>query len=139
MVSLFLKKTIAKFIQITEKLNLFDIWRIRNPKIKCFTFRQRHTTLATFSTDHSPILFSLCQINEFHCGKGLWKFNKSLIKNENYLEEMKKKIKSVLNDLNQNNIENPQFCWEYLKYEIRKFSIHFSKNLARNLKKERIS
>ena len=33
------KKSIAKLIQIKEKINLYDIWRIRNPKIKRFTFR----------------------------------------------------------------------------------------------------
>ena len=34
------KHTIAKTIQIKERLNLVDIWRIRNPKTKRFTFRQ---------------------------------------------------------------------------------------------------
>ena len=36
--------TLAKTIQIKEKLNLVDIWRIRNPKTKRFTFRQYHAT-----------------------------------------------------------------------------------------------
>ena len=31
------KKTIAKLIQITENLDLCDIWRIHNPKRKRFT------------------------------------------------------------------------------------------------------
>ena len=38
------KKTIAKIIQITENLDLCDIWRICNPKRKRFTFRQHHST-----------------------------------------------------------------------------------------------
>ena len=33
------EKTIAKLIQIKEKLNLCDIYRTRNPKTKCFTFQ----------------------------------------------------------------------------------------------------
>ena len=151
------KKTIAKLIQITENLDLCDIWRIRNPKRKRFTFRQHHSTgfiqrrldyffisnslqestkttdtLAAFSTDHSPITFSLCHLKEFPRGKGLWKFNKSLIKNENYREQMKTLIKHVLYNFDQDNILDPQFRWEYLKYEIRKFSIHFSKGIAQN-------
>ena len=36
------KKSIAKLIQIKKKFNLCDMWRIRNPKIKRFTFRQQH-------------------------------------------------------------------------------------------------
>ena len=50
---------------------------------------------------------------------------------------MKTLIKHVLDNLDQDNIVDPQFCWEYLKYQIRKFSIHFSKGIARNKKTER--
>ena len=50
---------------------------------------------------------------------------------------MKTLIKNVLNNFDQDNIVDPQFRWEYLKYEIRKFSIHFSKGIARNKKIER--
>ena len=38
---------------------------------------------------------------------------------------MKTLIKNALDNLYQDNIEDPQFRWEYLKYDIRKFSIHF--------------
>ena len=51
---------------------------------------------------------------------------------------MKTLIKNVLNNLDQDSIVDPQFRWEYLKYEIRKFSIHFSKAIARNKKIERM-
>ena len=78
-------------------------------------------TLAAFPADHSPITFSLCHLKEFPRGRGLWKFNKSLIKNENYHEQMKKLIKIVLNNLNQDNIVDPHFRWEYLKFEIKIF------------------
>ena len=37
------KKAIAKLIQITENLDLRDIWRIRNPQRKQFTFRQHRS------------------------------------------------------------------------------------------------
>ena len=95
-------------------------------------------TLAAFSTDHSPITLSLCHLKEFSRGRGLWKFKKSLLENENYREQMKTLIKNVLNNLDQDNIVDPQFRWEYLKYEIRKFSIYFSKDIARNKKIERM-
>ena len=47
---------------------------------------------------------------------------------------MKRLINNVLDNLDQDNIVDPQFRWEYLKYENRKFSIHFSKGIARNKK-----
>ena len=128
------KKTIAKLIQITENLDLCDIWRIRNPKRKRFTFRQHHSTgfiqrqldyffisnslqesiktadtLAAFSIDHSPITLSLCHLKKFSRGRGLWKFNKSLIKYQNYREQMKRLIKDVLNSLDQDSIIDPHF------------------------------
>ena len=40
---------------------------------------------------------------------------------------MKTLIKNVLDNLDQDNMEEPQFRLKYLKYEIRKFSIHFFK------------
>ena len=94
-------------------------------------------TLAAFSTDNSPITYSSCHLKEFLRGRGLWKF-KSLIKNENYRFSFKTLIKNVLNNLDQDSIVDPQFHWEYLKYEIRKFSIQFLKDIARNKKIERM-
>ena len=38
------KKSLTKFIEIKESLNLCDIWRIRNPKFKRYTFRQHHSS-----------------------------------------------------------------------------------------------
>ena len=116
-------KTIVKLIQITENLDLCDIWRIRNLKRKRFTFRQHYSTgfiqkyldyffisnsfqesikttdtLAAFSTDQSPITLSLCHLKEFRRDTRLWKFDKSLIKNINYREKMKTLIKNVLDN-----------------------------------------
>ena len=51
---------------------------------------------------------------------------------------MEKLIKNILDNLDQDNIVDPQFCWEYLRYEIRKFSIYFSKGIARNKKTEKM-
>ena len=34
------KKSIRKMIELIESFELFDIWRIRNPKEKRFTLRQ---------------------------------------------------------------------------------------------------
>ena len=36
------KLALSKLIELKESLNVCDIWRIRNPKSKAFTFRQRH-------------------------------------------------------------------------------------------------
>ena len=36
------KLVVSKLIELKESLNLGDIWQIRKPKSKAFTFRQRH-------------------------------------------------------------------------------------------------
>ena len=84
------------------------MWRIRNPKLKHFTFRQQHYSgymqgrleynfvlknlqelvktmeiLNAFSSDHSPFFFSILnQYQNIKKKQGFWKFNNSLIENE---------------------------------------------------------
>ena len=90
------KQSIVKMVELLENFDLCDIWRIRNLKKRQFTFRQNHffgyiqrrldyffvsnslqeaiksvDILASFSTDHSPILITLSKLNEFTKGKGL--------------------------------------------------------------------
>ena len=156
------KRSVAKMLELLENIDLCDIWHIINLKRRRFTFRQNHFSgyiqrrldyffvsnslkeviksvdiLASFSTDHSPIFITLSKLNEFTKGKGLWKFNNSLISNEDYVEKMKNQISDILNFLNNENIKDDQVIWEYLKYEIRKFTIQYSKRLAKALREER--
>ena len=48
---------------------------------------------------------------------------------------MKKIILDTLNELFNENILDDQVKWEYLKYNIRKYTIKFSKELAKNTNK----
>ena len=38
------KKSIANFIELKEKFSLRDIWRIKNPKTKRYSFRQKYVS-----------------------------------------------------------------------------------------------
>ena len=137
------KRSLSKVIQIKESFNLCDILRIRNPKIKRFTFGQNHTTgynqrrldyflvsnilqdsvsetdvLASFCTDHSPIFFSVSLNSEnFSRERGLWKFNNSHLTNKNFLNGMRAHIKQNLENMNNKQISDNQCRWELLKYE----------------------
>ena len=78
------RKYLATFIKLKEAYGLCDIWRVRNTKVKQFTFAQQHSSgfirrrpdyffvsnalqefgfatdiLTPISTDHSPVFFSL--------------------------------------------------------------------------------
>ena len=114
------KLAVSKLIELKESLNLCDIWRIRNPKSKAFTFRQRHVSgilqrrldylfisnnmqesaindriLNALSTDHSPLFCSFLKLSNICKGRGLWKFSNSLILN-NFVDEMKTLIQKVI-------------------------------------------
>ena len=81
--------------------------------------------LTAFSSDHSPLLFSLDLHKDENTGKGCWKFNNSLIINSSFLKTFEKE-----------GIMNFQARCEFFKCKIGKSSIDFSKLLAQNNKKE---
>ena len=141
-------KSVAKFIHIKESLGLCDILRVRNPKKKRYTFRQQHVTgfiqrrldyflvsnnlqesinktdiLTALSTDHSPIFFSSSKIYVYQEVK--------VYGNLTTLCELKNHLKVIYNRMSAEQITDEQLCWEYMKYEIRKFSICFSKDKAK--------
>ena len=70
-------------------------------------------------------------------GKGLWKFNNSLTSNDDYVENIKNQISETLRMLDQGKITDKHLRWEFLKYEIRKFTINFSKKFVKEENKDR--
>ena len=118
------RKSLAKFIELKEAYDLCDIWRVRNTKVKQFTFTQQHSSgfiqrslysffisnglqefvsttdiLTPISIDHSPVLFSLSQEKGNIRSKGFWKFSSSLFKDQNCINE----IKDLIRDFNTKN------------------------------------
>ena len=70
--------------------------------------------LAAFSTDHSPLLFSVDLRKDENRSKGLWKFSNSLSRNSDFQIKMKSHIKSTLETLEIDGIRDPQVRWEFL-------------------------
>ena len=95
--------------------------------------------LAFLLTDHSPITFSHCKNEESNRGRGLWKFNNSLIENKEYVHQMKKFISDTSNELFDENAQDDQVKWEYLKFNITKKTINFSKKLAKKTNKKMLT
>ena len=79
----------------------------------------------SLSIHHSPISFTLRRSQIRVKCKSLWVFNSSL-------------TLKCLNLLEKENILDDQVRWEYQNYEVRKFSIKFSKAQARKLRLERV-
>ena len=150
------KKSISKILQLIEQHNLIDIWRIRNPILKRYTFRKNHFSgfiqrrldyifvsnniqenikdtniLPSFCSDNSPLFVNYQTSNDFHLGKHFWKLNSSLTKDEEYVKQMKEHIQNVKHQFDPIFKEKPQAQWEFVKYEIRKFSMVFSERKSK--------
>jgi len=160
-------RSIETMKTIMNDLDLCDIWRIRNPTTKRFTWRGTaqgknsnhnhylHRRLDFFfisdelqpfvedcdiipapSTDHSALSINLKAFQEESKGPSFWKFNNSLAENEEYITKLKTTIDAIKKSLNSENILNSQVRWELIKYEVRKFTITFSKSLAKKRRTE---
>ena len=134
-----------KFVSICNKHNLVDIWRQQNPRAKEFTWfthaRNKGSRLDMFfvsnhlsrmcsdihirpgyRTDHNIITMCL-QAGESQRGPGLWKFNESLLNDENYID--------TVNDCISRTIEQyalPIYTREYLSDKANYENIHLQIN-----------
>ena len=92
--------------------------------------------LNVVSTDHSPVFCSLLNCTDFSKGPGIWKFNNSLIFDCNFVKEIICFIHGTNKRLVTEDAFDQQSQWEILKYEIRKFSLRFSKVIAEEKRKK---
>ena len=84
------------------------------------------------STDHSPTFFSFSKNHEAPRGNGLWKINNSSCSNIDYTTKLKNHLKLIQKTILKENITDEQVILECIKYEIRKFSIEFSEQFAKD-------
>ena len=152
-------------LNIKEELNLIDPFREIYENFRQYTWRKRNpikqarldffliseaimpsvkdiSIISSYRSDHSSVVLSL-EINEFKHGKGLWKFNTSLLEDKIYIEEVKKCINKVKeqyilpiynlefieNNINNNLLEftiSNQLFLEMLLMEIRGKTISYS-------------
>ena len=76
--------------------------------------------LPSYKSDHGSVVL-YWQINEFEKGKGLWKFNTSLLKDRKYIEEVKSCITKV-----KEQFMIPVYNFENIKGNENDDSLHFT-------------
>ena len=93
--------------------------------------------MSALSTNHLPVFCSISKRNEFNKGKGkgLWKFNNSLIYNTDFVKQMKQLIENIKQQQLSESEQTNQIKWELLKHEIRKFAITLSIKILQNTKR----
>ena len=132
----------AKTLQdLMEEHDLADIWRVRNPEKRVYSYmRRKHNSPGFtgsridyalvsmgllqvvddiqythgFKTDHS--LLSMCLSFEHNKrGKGYWKFNNNLLHNKEFVDECNK----IFSEVPQTNGKaNPDIVWELCKQKV---------------------
>ena len=134
-------------------LDLVDAWRIFNPTLHQFTWRQANikcrldffltsTALLNnikkvehsygFRTDHSYITLEM-NTNMIKRGPGFFKLNTSLLIDTKYTTIIKMLIRDKKAEYAQQNLA-PDLKWETVKSDIRGESIKYSKIKAKKLK-----
>ena len=126
-------KTLEKFI---DELNLIDVWRVLNPDILRYTWRQKkpeiHCRLdfflvsqslmcyikgadimTGFKTDHSMIVINVA-LHSNERGPDYWKLNTSFLSEIDYVNQIRSVIKKVHNDYKHDNNMNPALLWEVI-------------------------
>ena len=82
-------------------------------------------------SDHSPVFCSFVNNDTFARGSGVWKHNTFLLFNTDFVEKSKIHIEFAKANPQEKSSLSDHTKLGFLKYEIRSFSISFSKNLAK--------
>ena len=142
-------KTIENICIIDD---LVDIWRIRNPKEKRFTWRQKTPVIErrldywlvssgmqedidnvdvipSLKSDHSAIVLSLNGTENGPRGPSYWKLNSSLLDDKEYVSLINTKYPLWNDEFKE--VKDPRLFWDLMKYKIRQESIFYSKMKAK--------
>lgn len=131
------QKESNKFLNsICLNYDLVDIWRMRNPGSKLFTWKHMEVEEANIKTavrtDHSAITISFNSLHEQTRGPSYWKFNSSLVNDENYVLVVNQKLPEWLQEFKE--VEDKRVLWDLIKYRMRQFTLRYSKENARKRK-----
>lgn len=141
-------KYTQKLESFMEEFELCDIWRVKNPNLKYFTWRKRNPLIQcrldfwlisefltgnvtntaiepSVKTDHSRITLSISGTQFNKRGPGFWKFNSDLLTDKDYVDIIKKVI--VECDKKYETLENKNLKWDAIKCEIRGETVKYSK------------
>ena len=83
----------------------------------------------SIAPDHNAIYISLSWVNETPRGPGFWKFNNTLLKDENYVATVWETYTNTLRYYEQ--VSDKRLLWELIKMEIRNTTISYTKHKAK--------
>ena len=134
-------------------LDLIDIQRVKHPKLRKYSYESKALKVksridfflvakhleqyvkkseiySSVAPDHKAIYISLSWSNPTPRGPGLWKFNNSLLNDEEYVNKIRETYAHTC--VYYSDSVNKRLFWEMLKMEIRAATISFSKDIAKS-------
>ena len=88
--------------------------------------------LTGFKTDHSLVTIKLA-LHSNPRGPGFWKLNTSLLEEDEYVKQIKKIIKAVQEEYQEDNTVNAALSWEMIKLKVREQSMMYAKTKQTNM------
>ena len=148
------KESVGQIKALMTDFDLIDIWRVRNPTHRKFTWRRSkpvtlrrldyflvssHMELDIASwgfytqiqSDHSPVFLKISPLADASRGPGYWKFNNSLVSDPIYIEKTRELISEIRT--NSSDFHDIRVKVEFLKFRIRQFTQSYSKIKAQEL------
>ena len=129
-------------VDLMKELNLTDIYRELHPKSESFNLKSRidyfliSRSLScdvkqaeiriSIAPDNNTIFLSINVKNDFNRGPGLWKFNNTLLEDNNYKELITFYYPQILRKYSE--VTDNQLLWELIKMELRSKTIGCSKD-----------
>ena len=147
------KESVKVLEEICFDMDLVDIWRIRNPDGKLFTWKETRPLIQrrldfwlisdveqvkiipSIKSDHSAITLLFNGIEEQRHGPSHWKFNSNLTKDEEYIKLITDSVPAWIVEFK--DVNDKRVLWDLIKYRIRQVSLKYSKEKAR-LRKAKI-
>ena len=135
-------------LNIMSERDLCNLFRVRNPDTKRLSWRRKNSFLQrrlnyflvseysqeqidTFDiipsvqTDHSTLKMNFSLSGERKKCPSHWKFNNSLVLDRDFVTAMKNKIPEFYQESEE--LGDDVVSWEFLKYEMRQYSMTYSK------------
>ena len=129
-------------------LDLVDVWRVLNPDVERFTWRQRQPEVQCrldfflvsqsilgditltdivpgYKTDHSMITLNL-SLHSNPRGPGFWKLNTSFLTETAYINLVKATIQETQDEYKEDDSVNPALLWDMMKLKVREKTLKYA-------------
>ena len=142
-------------VNLMDELDLIDIYRQIHPTTKPFSYESKPLNLksridffvilrsisscvknveirASIAPDHKSVFLNIKVKSEFMRGPGLWKFNNTLLEDENCKDLIEFYYPQILTKYPE--VVDKQLLWELIKMELRAKTIKYSKQKRSSLR-----